>query len=360
MTFVLLVVTLQYGSCNATGAKHRGTGAINEISQVTGDTVSQISNNIMAIYQDSKNSYWFGSWESGIYKYDGKRIIHYSTKHGLPNNRVEEIKEDKRGNIYINTAAGLCKYDGKQLVPIPETLLATTTWALHPDDLWFKSAKPGYVCRYDGKSLMRLQIPKSKMGEEYVAKNPNAIDPYAIYCIYKDSKGNSWFGTAVLGVFRYNGKSFDWISEPDVTEMHKGPANGVRSIAEDRNGDFWFNTEYRYTVYNTRTSATSGTDSPLFYERVKSIGCLDGKKDGHLNEYLSIIKDHNQNLWIATYLNGVWKYDGEKITHYPVRVDAKTIPVYCLFSDNNGDIWLGTHENGAFKFNGQTFIKFEL
>ncbi|ESU20192.1 GGDEF domain protein [Flavobacterium enshiense DK69] len=314
----------------------------------------------MVVYQDTKNNYWFGSWQDGLYKYDGKSIIHYTTKEGLSSDRVEEIKEDKLGNIYINTHEGLCKYNGKHFVTITETISIDGKWSLHPDDLWFKSSKPRHVYRYDGINLYSLKIPKTKLGEDYVFKHPNNPDPYAVYCNYKDSKGNIWFGTAVLGVFRYNGKSFDWISEQDVTEIHDGPSNGVRSIAEDKNGDFWFNTEYRYSVYNKTSSTKSDIDDTTFYNRVKNIGCLDGKKDGDLNEYLSITKDDNNNLWIAVYLHGVWKYDGEKIHHYPVQVNSKNIPIYCLYKDNNGDIWLGTHENGAFKFNGQTFDKFTL
>ncbi|MES1181449.1 MAG: two-component regulator propeller domain-containing protein [Flavobacterium sp.] len=97
-----------------------------------------------------------------------------------------------------------------------------------------------------------------------------------------------------------------------------------------------------------------------FYKRIKSIGCLDGKKDGNLNEYLSVLKDDDNNLWIATYLHGVWKYDGNKIQHYPIQVNTINISIYCLYKDNNGSIWLGTDENGVFKFNGQTFTKLQL
>ena len=55
----------------------------------------------MLVYQDTKNNYWFGSWETGVYKYDGKTLINYTTKHGLYTNRVDDIKEDKSGNIYF-------------------------------------------------------------------------------------------------------------------------------------------------------------------------------------------------------------------------------------------------------------------
>jgi ligand-binding sensor domain-containing protein len=327
----------------------------------TGDTVKELSNNIMVIFQDKKNNYWFGSWKDGLYKYDGRSIIHFTSKDGLPDDRVEDIKEDKMGNVFFNTSKGLCLYNGKSFLKLTETISYESDWRLNPDDLWFKSLEhSGYIYRFDGNNLFKLKFPKSELGEDYIQKHPNYPNPYAVYCIYKDSKRNIWFGTSTLGVCRYDGKSFDWISEQDVTEIHDGPANGVRSIAEDKNGDFWVNTEYRYSVYNNKTSKETNTNNSSFYDRIKSIGCLDGKKDGDLNEFLSIIKDDNNNLWIAIYLNGVWKYDGEKVRHYPIQINEKNIPIYCLFKDNNGDIWLGTHENGAFKFNGKAFNKFEL
>ena len=328
---------------------------------VKGDTVTELSNNIMIINQDKKNNYWFGSWQDGLYKYDGKTIIHFTTNHGLPSNRVEEIKEDNQGNIYVNTSEGIIKYDGEGFSKLEETIGTTEKWGLSKNDMWFKNfTDPTFVYRYDGTTLHKLKLPKIKIGEDWIQKNPTSPNPYAIYCTYKDSKGNIWLGTAVLGALRYDGFKFDWITESDVSELHNGPSNGVRSIIEDKEGYFWFNTEYKYGIYNKPSSTKRGYDSTLFYERVKSIGCLDGKKDGDLNEYLSIIQDDKKKLWIAIYLNGVWKVDGENIKHYPIQVDSKNIPVFYLFKDNKGSIWLGTQENGAFKFNGKKFEKFNL
>ena len=130
--------------------------------------------------------------------------------------------------------------------------------------------------------------------------------------------------------------------------------NGVRSILEDKNGDFWFNTEYRYSIYDSTT-----LKSNAFYTRYQSIGGLDGKKDSNLDEYLSTVMDNNNNLWFVTYRSGVWKYDGTKITHYSVKDNSQDITLFSIYKDNNGDLWLGTHENEVYKFNGQTFEKFK-
>ena len=42
-----------------------------------GEIVKELSHNLMLVYHDKKNNYWFGSWVDGLYKYDGKKIIQY-------------------------------------------------------------------------------------------------------------------------------------------------------------------------------------------------------------------------------------------------------------------------------------------
>lgn len=324
-----------------------------------GDTTLQLSKNIMVIYQDSKNNYWFGSWEDGLYKFNGSILIHYTQKDGLPSNRIEEIKEDKLGNLYFNTSQGVCKYNGSQFDVLTELTNAVNEWKLQSNDLWFKDTHGGgHVFRYDGKNLFKLKLPSTKLGDDYSSKFPTGSNPYDVYCVYKDHQGNVWFGTAVLGACRYNGKSFDWISTPDMNEIHNGPANGIRSIIDDGIGDFWFNTAFRYRMIEGDRIVKEELDTTSFYKKIRSIGSLDGLTNGELTEYLSITKDNQNALWIATYTAGVWKYDGQRVTHYSVQANGKDVTLFYIYKDRQGDIWLGTHENGTFRWNGSMFEKF--
>ena len=230
-------------SCN--GQISNETKNTNQLKELLlkGDTVKELGSSIMVVYQDKKNIYWFGSWDTGVYRYDGKTFTNFTTKHGLSNNRIDEIKEDKFGNIYFNSCqpnSAIVKFDGHTFTTL--TAIPSNEWKLQSDDLWFRHAfQSEKVYRYDGSTLYELQLPKP----------PNLSNPFAIYSIYKDKKGNIWFGTNPVGVCRYDGKSFDWITEEDVTEFRNEGANGVRSITEDNNGDFWFNTEYRYSIYDS-------------------------------------------------------------------------------------------------------------
>lgn len=316
-----------------------------EYQVVIGTVVQELGNNIMVVFQDSKNVYWFGSWETGVYRYDGKTIIHYTTKDGLAHNRIDEIKEDKSGIIYFNSChpySSITKFDGNIFTTL--SAIGSNDWQLLPNDLWFRHAyQTEKVYRFDGINLFELQLPKPA----------NLSNHFEIYSMYKDKKENIWFGTNPVGVCRYDGKSFKWINEEDVTEFRNEGANGVRSMTEDKNGDFWFNSENRYSVYDSITLKSNN-----FYTRYESLGGLDGKKDSSLDEFLSIVKDNHNHLWFVTYRDGVWKYDGSKITHFPIQVNSNNITLFSIYKDNNGELWVGTHENGVFKFNGSIFEKF--
>lgn len=331
-------------SCNEPACIENG----NSLQSLKGDFVKELDKNIMVVYQDRSKNYWFGSWETGVYRYDGNNLVNYTTKHGLLSNRIDEIKEDEFGNIYFSSAnaiASISKFNGAYFATI--RAVPSNDWKLDNKDLWFEHSynNTGKVYRFDGAILHELTFPKP----------PNLSNPFDIYSIYKDHKGNMWFGTNPVGVCRFDGTSFEWITEEDVTEFRNEGANGVRSIIQDKNGDFWFNTEFRYRVYDG-----SKLNSNNWYTRHESIGGLDGKKDSNLDEYLSAVRDNESNLWFVTYMDGVWMHDGTKITHYAILEDLKEIKLFSIYKDSYGQLWLGTPENGAWKFNGTTFVKFGL
>ncbi|HQW02059.1 MAG TPA: two-component regulator propeller domain-containing protein [Saprospiraceae bacterium] len=334
-----------------------------------GEIVEELSNNLMLVYQDKKHNYWFGSWGEGLYKYDGKKIIRFTIADGLASNRIDEIREDKAGHVYFNTPGGISRYDGNAFTTLKMSAQSTNEWKLGPDDLWFKCMQDsGQVYRYDGQTLHRLSFPEIQIGKEYDALFPpaqytNRSNPYDVYTIYTDSRGNIWFGTAVFGVCRFDGKSLNWITEKDLTEIHDGPANGIRSITEDMDGYFWFsNSLFRYDIYNN-TPGKGKVDrqdrNAFVYSREKGVGSLDeGKYGGDVVEYMSATKDNSGALWIVTYGAGVYRYNGKDITHFPIMAGKEFMTLFSIFKDRQGVLWVGTHENGVYRFNGQSFERF--
>jgi ligand-binding sensor domain-containing protein len=330
------------------------------------DTVTVLGNNLMIVFQDKKNKYWFGTQNDGAYHVNGKTITHITTAHGLSSNTIRQIQEDESGNIYFTTTQGIHKFDGKTLtkLEVNQHNYSSSEWQLNPTDLWFSGIDNTHlIYRYDGKTLHPLKIPKNKLGEMQAAKLGDAnYSPYDIYNIYKDSRSHIWFGTAQVGAFRYDGSSIAWISDEDATEMHEGPSNGVRSFVEDKEGDFWLSNtlaQYRVDPNNSTSSAPDEYGArEIKYTKVKGIPIVTENPSEPLIDYLDGHKDPSGNVWIVSYANGVYKYDGQKLEHFEILEDGKQIKLFSIYQDHQNQLWLGTHENGTYKFDGKAFIKF--
>jgi len=61
---------------------------------------------VWAIEQDNEGNMWFGTVDSGLWKFDGKEIVNYSIKDGLPSNSVEIIYKDKKGKLWFCSEIG--------------------------------------------------------------------------------------------------------------------------------------------------------------------------------------------------------------------------------------------------------------
>lgn len=337
------------------------TNSTKSLSSTTiGETVPDLSNSILIVFQAANGDYWFGSDADGTYRYDGKSIIHYATKDGLSNNRIRSIQEDKLGNIYFATLGGISKFDGNAfttLTPIKSNT-PTDNWKLQPDDLWFcmpgKNGDKGPY-RYDGKNLYQLEFPKHHMADEHFAKTPHyEWSPYEVYYIYKDSEGTMWFGTSGFGLCRYDGESLRWLYEEHLTLVEGGGSFGIRSILEDKEGKFWFcNTSYRYNILPG--SLTEQDKHLINYKREPGIDNLATPDGTNMVYFMSAIEDNKGDMWMATYSQGVWHFDGKNVTHYPVKDGAKDVTLFSIYKDKKGELWLGTHEAGVYKFNGKAF-----
>jgi len=315
-----------------------------------GKKVEKLGISVSRIFQDSKNNYWFA--HEGVVKYDGSSLIQFTTEDGLYANRVRDIQEDHLGNIYFDTGEGINKYDGNTIEKLKITDDPVKAKNLNPTDLWFAGNwNTNGVFRYDGKNLYNLKLPKHEQDEEIRYQFPNiTYSIYSNYTTFKDNLGNIWMGGSMFGTCRFDGSNFFWVSEREMTEMDPGPSMGVRSIVQNQKGDFYFasnvTSKYRISQVNDET----------VYEKLPGI---DTSKEPNADwACISMTMDDNGNYWMAQYEGGVWKYDGESFTHYPILINNHEAELFSITTDRSGVLWLGTHNAGAWKFNGKEFVRF--
>lgn len=99
-----------------------GGGGLNKFDRITGKFTSykhskkiphSISHNfITAIYEDHKGILWIGTNGGGLNKFDRDKEIFtvYTTKDGLPDDVIYDIREDNSSNLWISTNKGLSRF----------------------------------------------------------------------------------------------------------------------------------------------------------------------------------------------------------------------------------------------------------
>jgi ligand-binding sensor domain-containing protein len=249
-------------------------------------------------------------------KSENKEIV---TSYG-PNRITRNIKQDRKGNIWIASWEGVFRYDGKSFTNITNKVSSARFFSVLEDrkgNMWFGSIGSG-VYYYNGKSFQNFTTKEGLAGNE-------------VTCIYEDKTGNIWFGTTG-GASCYDGKSFrnfkmkeaplatqaDSIHIsvyqhplPEVHWMH----NDVNAIIEDKTGKFWFGTRGNTFVYDGKTFTT--------------ITNKDGKPFTNVR---SIIEDKKGNIWLGGN-DGLWRYDGSTFTNFTQKF------VGYIYEDKKGNIW---------------------
>lgn len=319
-----------------------------------GKEVSELDTQIWSVFQDSNGAYWFGSNGKGIYHFDGKILKQYTTEDGLSENSIRGIQEDKAGNIYIETSLGVNKYDGNSFATLKVLESGESKWRLKPDDLWF-NCNSNNLYRYDGEWLHELKLPEKALmffgmdnrGLSFPGMNNS---PYAVYGIDKDKDGNIWFGTITAGAYRYDGSSFLWFGEKELTTLPDGRVPGVRSIIEDKDGYFWLSNFYsKYQIDSTQQNG---------YKKLKAVELPEEITKDKILYFNAGLSDKEGNLWMTTYGGGVWKYDGKTLTNQELNNGSEDVLLISIYQDNNGTIWLGTNNDGVYRQNGDDFKKF--
>jgi ligand-binding sensor domain-containing protein len=347
MTNIILLLSILtlFTSCN--GQEHRAAESTTQQSKAFGTVVTDLGKNIDCIIEDKNGHFWFASNGDGVYRYDGKTLLHLTDKDGLISNSVWKIHEDVNGYLWFSTPAGVCRYDGHTIENYTDTINNAATGLVHIKKGGLFFGLKNDVCYYDGASFTKLSI----YPETYKPMPHNANRPYSIYSYIIDNAGNAWFGTQEKGVCRYDGKTFSYITGKDLD----GPA--VRAIYQDRSGIMWFGNNggglFRYDGKILRNiTEEKGLGNEEFLR-----GKLPVSKPGSLARVWAITEDNDGNLWVGTIDAGVWKYDSKEWTNYTTKDGLAGDSIWAIYKDKRGEFWFVTNGDAICKFNGKTFTK---
>lgn len=338
-TAIVLSVAPIFSSCEGQDHKsvERYEKQVNSAS--FGNTVAKVGEKISYIFKDDKSNFWFATDGEGVFRYDGRTILQLTDKYGLSGNFVRCIQQGKDGMMLFETDKGVSLLNDNQFQTIEYGENASAQ--IDPQNITLLSG-----CYYQNQSLKKIRLPEtSKLLVKY------SQTPYAIYCSYKDRKGNIWFGTESRGVCKYDGKTFTWFDSKEL-------GLAIRSIFEDSNGNIWIgNNGYGLFRYDGKTLTNITREhnlaNPDFIKDLKS-------KDGTLARVWTITEDRLGNIWIGTIDAGLWKYDGRSFSNYTMKDGLYSNSVAMIYCNDKGNLWIGLSDKGMMIFDGKKFAPFKV
>lgn len=240
---------------------------------------------VFSILEDSKGNFWFGTYGSGAYYYDGKSFKNFTTKDGLAHNSVMPIYEDKDGIIWLGTAGGVSRYDGTSFKNFSsrDGLTNNDVHAIVQDKtgkMWFGTR--GDLVTYDARpdSIGRKTFTSLTDKDGKTFKN--------VWAIIKDKNDNIWFGAD--GLWRYDGSAF--------TQMDQ---MGAGVIIKDKKGN----------VLTSIGGPIFRYDEKSLSDKKPLVTVIETGYEGRRNLPFGMLGADDGSIWIGSQR---YNYDGKTLT----------------------------------------------
>ncbi len=334
-----------------------------------------VNSYVFCIKEDAKHNLWIGT-NNGLSCYNGLNFRNYQPSGDSAQTWILDIEIDSKGRKWLATNAGVLVADDKGITNVTDLLNGKRTVinAIQIDkagNIWYGTAEGLFKIKEDKGTFSELKYDKLKgfmknsitsikqdakgnlwigtygdglyiYGDKRFYRIDKSLELYkkTILDIYFDDRNNVWLATLTHGVCQYNilAKTFSWLSEEEGLSN-----NHVRSIIQDKSGNYWF---------GTSGGGVCNYFGKQFTQYDKSSG-LGG------NFIYSIFRDSQNRLWIGTSDKGLSVFDSVKFTNYNSGKDFEDVKVKAICEDNKGSVYFGTDGQGVFVYDGSGFRPFK-
>lgn len=327
--------------------------------------------------KDSAGNLWFGHMNGGITQYDGKTFM--NTNLIGNQNAITDICQGRKGRIWIATQTeGIYLIDQQKKIshlqlPLDQEYVSSLC-CLDNGYLLIGTNRSLYLARHNEtintlENIERItsipesnimQIIRSDLGRRFVVVSgdkgifilrrkddgphisfsltdnllQNASDNIQDGII--DQSGNIWLNTMGSGVYRISLSAESSAKKLHLHTRNGLPANDVKCIFEDREGNIWFGLYGHGLVRFVKEKILFYNFSSRFPKN--SFYALHGSKD---------------HLWAGTdnHIVRLNPENGKIINTYGPELGLPNDKVTTLFIHPEGTIWIGTERSGIYKLN---------
>lgn len=247
----------------------------------------------------------------------------YSVKDGVAQSQVFSLLQDHRGYLWMGTrGGGLTRFDGTEFktFSIKDGLTNNYVSCVKEDaayNVWIGTNNG--LCEYNGL-VFKKYYPQGEHTQ------------CSVQDIAFDAQGRKWLATNA-GVFLQDNKGFT-----NITELLQEKNRIINTIHADCKGNVWYgNSEGLF-----RITETNGKYSVIKYDKAR----------GFMNNSITCInEDQEGNLWMGTYGDGAYVYDGKRFFRIDLQLELYKQTVLDIYFDSRDNVWLSTLSHGVCQYN---------
>lgn len=285
-------------------------------------------NSCYAISQDGNGFMWFGT-QDGLNRYDGKQFLIYSQQnemgHKLPSNIITSLFYDTAKDLFwVGTVQGACLYNpaGDTLMKVSEFFPLASRMDNVPIKKIISFAKDEYWIITFNNGLIYLNTQQGKLTT-----------------FFNDEENSA----NVTSIVSHEGKIYVSL----LYSLYEMKASGSNYQAVPFHKDYPFPQIRELFSYNRALWIGTMTEGCFYIkdpaEREESV-VIDTQ---FISGIAGFTVDHNNNLWIGTRGNGLYRFDAKNnIVTRAVNIQYDpTSPcsnyALSIFTDRQGIVWCG-------------------
>ncbi|MBK9096987.1 MAG: response regulator [bacterium] len=318
-----------------------------------------LSNRIVNLYVDSKNTLWIGSnvgvnsINLNLYDEDNPKFekhVFEKTFAGVPGwIYIRRITEDQYGNILFATLEnGLLMF--KSSTGLIERFFSVDRFPAASIISLLKDRSGVLWAGSDGNGLFKIYSGDNKFNSALFDSDELNSGKLAVNSLLINKPGEIWIGTDNLGIIQTTIKSLlskSIILSKNITD-HKlyylTDKKSITSLLKDRDDNIWVGT-YGEGILIINQNSNS-------YQAYKK---SDKNSSGIKGNFIhSIYEDSKGYIWICTGDAGIFIFDKNTNTFADLEAESENYSVFgkevhCVIEDRFGDIWFGTTLDGLFR-----------
>lgn len=202
----------------------------------------------------------------------------------------------------------------------------------------------------------------------------NGLGQSQVYSIYQDPTGKMWFGTRGGGISTFNGIEFETFDTKDGLS-----GNFINGIRGDQSKGCWISTtsglsyfdgnkfstvsfeglaappNVREVILSEDRSIICGTNKGLF---TVSKSDLTAKRIFDVEVEIISLIERNKVIWLGTD-RGLLSLENGKITDWSKKSDYMKNSITTFELDEKNHLWIGTYGDGMYCYDGATFFRID-